>query len=89
MAIIYDMNYMKKCDERYEGCLKLVEESRDYHNKLLNYKPKGIIKKIRRAYLIRFLRFVNKVSINCAEYWIGRKATVIMKGAPRVKTNSK
>ena len=82
MAIIYDMNYMKKCDDRYEGCLKLAERSRDYHNKLLNYKPKGIIKKIRRAYWIRYCKFVNK-------YWIGRKATAITKGALHVKTNSK
>lgn len=89
MAIIYDMNYMKKCDERYEGCLKLAERSRDYHNKLLNYKPKGIIKKIRRAYLIKYCRFVNKVSINCAEYWIGRKATAITKGVLHAKTNFK
>lgn len=89
MAIIYDMNYMKKCDERYEGCLKLAEKSRDYHNKLLNYKPKGIIEKIQRAFWIRYCRFVNRVSISCAEYWIGRQATAIMKGAPHVKTNSK
>lgn len=89
MAIIYDMNYMKKCDERYEECLKLAEKSRDYHNKLLNYKPKGIIEKIQMAFWIKFCRFVNKWSINCAEYWIGREATAIMKGAPNVKTNSK
>lgn len=89
MAIIYDMNYMKKCDERYEGCLKLAEKSRDYHNKLLNYKPKGIIKKIQKAFLIRLCKFVNHLSLNCAEYWIRRKMTAVMKGAPNVKTNSK
>lgn len=89
MAIIYDMNYMKKCDERYKENIKIAEESRDYHNKLLNYKPKGIIEKIQRAFWIRYCRFVNKVSISCAEYWIGRIVTAIMKGAPNVKTNSK
>ena len=89
MAIIYDMNYMKKCDERYEGCLKLAEKSRDHHNQLLNYKPKGIIEKIQRAFLIRFCKFINKVSISCAEYWIGRRVTAITKGALHVKTNSK
>ena len=89
MAIIYDMNYMKKCDERYEGCLKLAEKSRDYYNTLLNYKPKGIIEKIQRAFWIRFCKFANNVSINCAEYWIRRKMTAVMKGALNVKTNSK
>lgn len=89
MAIIYDMKYMKKCDKRFEESIKIAEESRDYYNALLNYKPKGIIEKIQRAFLIRFCRFVNKWSINCAEYWIRRKMTAVMKGAPRVKTNSK
>ena len=89
MAIIYDMNYMKKCDKEYERSIKIAEESRDYHNKLLNYKPKGIIEKIQRAFLIRFCKFINKVSINNSEYWVRRKVTAIMKGAPNVKTNSK
>lgn len=89
MAIIYDMNYMKKCDERFEENIKIAEESRGYHNKLLNYKPKGIIEKIQRAFWIRFCRFVNKVSISCAEYWIRRKMTAVMKGALNAKTNSK
>ena len=40
MAIIYDMNYMKKCNKRFEEYIKIAEETRDYHNKLLNYKPK-------------------------------------------------
>lgn len=89
MAIIYDINYMKKCDKKFEEYIKIAEESRDYHNKLLDYKPKGIIEKIQRAFWIRFLKFANNFSINCAEYWIRRKMTAVMKGAPNVKTNSK
>lgn len=89
MAIIYDMKYMKKCDKRFEESIKIAEESRDYYNALLNYKPNGIFKKIQRAFWIRFLKFANNFSINCAEYWIRRKMTAVMKGAPNVKTNSK
>lgn len=89
MAIIYDINYMKKCDKKFEEYIKIAEESRDYHNKLLDYKPKGIIEKIQRAFWIRFLKFANNFSINCAEYCIRRKMTAVMKGAPNVKTNSK
>ena len=89
MAIIYDMNYMKKCDKRFKEYIKIAEETRDYYNTLLNYKPKGIIKKIQRAFLIGLCKFVNKVSINGAEYWIRRKMTAVMKGALHVKTNSK
>ena len=89
MAIIYDMNYMKKCDKSFEEYIKIAEETRDYYNTLLNYKPNGIFKKIQKAFLIGLCIFVNKVSINCAEYWIRRKMTAILKGAPNVKTNSK
>ena len=89
MAIIYDMNYMKKCDKRFEEYIKIAEETRDYYNTLLNYKPKGIIEKIQKGFLIGLCKFVNKVSINSAEYWIRRKMTAVMKGALNVKTNSK
>lgn len=89
MAIIYDMNYMKKCDKSFEEYIKIAEETRDYHNKLLDYKPNGIIEKIQRAFLIRFCKFINKVSINGAKYCIRRKMTAFMKGALHVKTNSK
>lgn len=89
MAIIYDMKYMKKCDKRFEESIKIAEETRDYYNALLNYKPKGTIEKIQRAFLIRFCKFINKVSINNSEYWIRRKMTAVMKGALHAKTNSK
>lgn len=89
MAIIYDMNYVKKCDKKFEEYIKIAEESIDYYNVLLNYKPNGIFKKIQKAFLIRLCKFVNHLSLNCAEYWIRRKMTAVMKGAPNVKTNSK
>ena len=89
MAIIYDINYMEKCNKSFKECIKIAEETRDYYNTLLNYKPNEIFKKIQKAFLIRLCIFVNKVSINCAEYWIRRKMTAIMKGALNVKTNSK
>lgn len=82
MAIIYDVNYARKCMRECDRCTTLAEKSKEYYGALKNYEPKNILDKIRKTFGIKVFLVVNKISINSAKYWLRRLDAY-------VKTNSK